>query len=72
VEIHRRTKPELYYLDEDLGETMNLATLHPDRLKGMQTAFEKLIRAGRSTPGTPQKNDLRVTRYPKAAAAKKG
>lgn len=57
--------PELYNLDEDLGETMNVAPLHPERVKAMQAAFEKLIRAGRSTPGAPQKNDLRVTRHPK-------
>jgi hypothetical protein len=37
----------------------------------MQTAFEKLIRAGRSTRGAPQKNDIRVTRYPKPATAAK-
>jgi len=37
----------------------------------MQTSFEKLIRAGRSTPGAPQKNDIKVVRYPKAPAAPK-
>ena len=64
-------EPELYNLDEDLGETMNVAPLHPDRVKAMQAAFEKLIRAGRSTPGAPQKNDIKVVRYPKAAEAPK-
>jgi hypothetical protein len=37
----------------------------------MQAAFEKLIRAGRSTPGTPQKNDIKVVRYPKATTPAK-
>ena len=60
-------EPELYDLSEDLAESMNVAPLHPDRVKSMQTAFEKLIRAGRSTPGAPQKNDQRVVRYPKTA-----
>jgi len=53
---------------------MNVAPLHPDRVKAMQAAFEKLIRVGRSTPGAPQKNDIKVVRYPKApppAKAKK-
>jgi arylsulfatase A-like enzyme len=64
-------KPELYNLDEDLAESMNVAPLHPDRVKAMQAAFEKLIRAGRSTPGAPQKNDIKVVRYPKATAPAK-
>jgi len=63
--------PELYNLDEDLAESMNVAPLHPDRVKAMQAAFEKLIRAGRSTAGAPQKNDIKVVRYPKAAAPAK-
>jgi arylsulfatase A-like enzyme len=64
-------KPELYNLDEDLAESMNVAPLHPDRVKSMQAAFENLIRSGRSTPGPPQKNDIKVVRYPKAAAPAK-
>jgi arylsulfatase A-like enzyme len=64
-------RPELYNLDTDLAETKNVAAQHPERVKAMQDAFEKLIRAGRSTPGAPQKNDLKVVRYPKAPAAPK-
>ncbi|HCN79250.1 MAG TPA: arylsulfatase [Verrucomicrobiales bacterium] len=64
-------EPELYNLDEDLAETMNMAPLHPERVKAMQASFEKLIRAGRSTPGAPQKNDIKVVRYPKEAAKSK-
>jgi len=64
-------EPELYNLDEDLAESMNVAPLHPERVKAMQSAFEKLIRAGRSTPGVSQKNDIKVTRYPKAPAEPK-
>lgn len=64
-------KPELYDLDQDLAESINLAEQHPERVQSMQATLEKLIRAGRSTPGTPQKNDIRVTRYPKAPASPK-
>lgn len=65
------TVPELYNLDEDLAEATNVASLHPERLKEMKAAFEQLIRAGRSTPGEPQRNDTRVVRFPKSAAVKK-
>jgi len=64
-------EPQLYNLDDDLAETVNLASLHRDRVAAMQAAFEQVIRAGRSTPGAPQRNDVRVTRYPDAAAAAK-
>jgi hypothetical protein len=43
--------------------------VHPERVIAMQEAFEKLIRAGRSSPGIPQKNDIKVVRYPKAPTA---
>lgn len=66
-----KTPVQLYNLDEDLGETTNLATMHPDRVKSMQATLEKLIRNGRTTPGAPQKNDIKVVRYPKATAAAK-
>ena len=31
----------------------------------MKTLLEKLITKGRSTPGKPQNNDVKVVRYPK-------
>ena len=66
-----KTPPELYRLDEDLGEKNNLATAQPERLKSLQDAFERVIRSGRSTPGPPQKNDQKVVRYPKNPKASK-
>lgn len=66
-----KTPVQLYNLDEDLGEATNLATMYPDRVKSMQANLEKLIRNGRTTPGAPQKNDIKVVRYPKATAAAK-
>lgn len=65
------TEPELYNLVDDPAESRNLASQFPDRVQQMQTSFESVIRAGRSTPGTPQKNDVRVARFPKPAAATK-
>jgi arylsulfatase A-like enzyme len=62
--------PELYHLDDDPAESVNLAQTQPERLQEMQAAFEKIIRAGRSTPGAPGKNDVRVVRYPKASPVK--
>ena len=58
------TKVLLYNLDEDLGETRNLAGERPELVVEMQALLEKLIRDGRSTPGAPQKNDVEVRRYP--------
>jgi arylsulfatase A len=55
---------QLYDLANDLGETKNLAATEAVRLEAMKTQFEKLITAGRSTPGTPQKNDVKVRRFP--------
>jgi arylsulfatase A-like enzyme len=55
---------QLYNLADDLGESKNLAAAHPERLAQMQARFEELITKGRSTPGTPQKNDVKVRRYP--------
>jgi arylsulfatase A-like enzyme len=66
-----KTPVQLFNLDDDLGETTNVASMHPDRVKSMQAMLEEIIRNGRSTPGIPQKNDVRVTRYPKAVAPAK-
>jgi len=48
---------QLYNLADDIGETKNLAA-------EMTTLLEKLVTDGRSTPGTPQQNDVEVKRYP--------
>jgi arylsulfatase A len=53
----------LYNLAEDLGEQNNLASTMPEKVAAMKAQFEKLITAGRSTPGAPQKNDVKVKRY---------
>ena len=62
------TEVQLYHLDEDPREAMNLAGSETDRVAAMRRAFEQVITSGRSTPGPGQKNDVRVTRYPKTSA----
>ena len=62
---------QLYNLAHDLGETNNLAAAMPEKVAEMKALLERLITAGRSTPGAPQKNDVEVVRYPRAASAKK-
>jgi hypothetical protein len=57
---------QLYNLADDLSESTNLAAAEPQRVSKMQAEFEKLITKGRSTPGTPQDNDVKVRRYPTA------
>jgi arylsulfatase A-like enzyme len=55
----------LYHLEEDLGETKNLATAMPDKVKEMKALLETIITQGRSTPGSNQKNDVPVVRHPR-------
>jgi arylsulfatase A-like enzyme len=54
---------QLYNLDDDLGETKNLAAAMPEKVAAMQALLEKLITEGRSTPGARQQNDVEVKRY---------
>ncbi len=61
---------QLYNLADDLGETKNLAAAMPEKVAEMKALLEKLITDGRSTPGTHQKNDVEVKRYPAEPAAK--
>lgn len=56
---------QLYDLSKDLGEQNNLIDKFPERAKLMQDYFEEIITKGRSTPGTEQKNDVKVIRYGK-------
>jgi arylsulfatase A len=60
----------LYNLAEDVGETKNLAAEQPERVAEMQTLLERLITAGRSTPGASQPNDVTVRRFPQQGKAK--
>jgi arylsulfatase A-like enzyme len=57
----------LYNLDDDPGETRDLAAAQPDRVAKMKEKLENLITRGRSTPGAVQKNDVEVKRFPSEA-----
>lgn len=61
-------KAELYNLAKDMGETTDLATQEPERVKEMQAQFEQIILNGRSTLGPKQANDVAV----QSAAGAKG
>ena len=56
-----KTDVQLYNLDDDLGETRNLAAEKPELVAEMKSLMEKVIADGRSTPGPVQKNDVEVT-----------
>jgi hypothetical protein len=57
------TDLQLYRLDEDIGETQNLAPAFPGEIEQIKEMFETLINRGRSTPGPRQNNDVEVKRY---------
>ena len=62
---------QLYNLANDIGEHENLAAAQPERVTEMKALLEKLITDGRTTPGSPQKNDVDVRRYPQNVSARK-
>ncbi|MEI6645305.1 MAG: arylsulfatase [bacterium] len=52
---------QLYNVEEDPGETKNLQAEHPDIVKRLYDALSHSVSEGRSTPGAPQKNDVKVS-----------
>ena len=55
---------QLYDLENDLEERLNLAAERPEQLNAMVDLLEKVISEGRSTPGPNQPNDVPVRRHP--------
>lgn len=51
---------QLYNLDDDLGETKNLAAENPGKVAELTALLQKWIDDGRSTPGAKQTNDVPV------------
>jgi arylsulfatase A len=51
---------QLYDLGNDIGEKRNVAGEHPETVERLTRLLDKYVAAGRSTPGEPQKNDVRV------------
>ncbi|MGV3755492.1 MAG: sulfatase family protein [Verrucomicrobiota bacterium] len=49
---------ELFNVHEDLGQRRNHYAEQPAKAKELKELLEKFKRDGRSTPGTPQKNDV--------------
>jgi arylsulfatase A-like enzyme len=56
---------QLYNVERDPGETRNLQAEHPEIVARLRRIIEKQVAEGRSTPGTPQRND--VERLPSAS-----
>ena len=51
---------QLYDLNEDLGETANLADQHSDKVRELTGLLDQLVAQGRSTPGPQQRNHVPV------------
>lgn len=51
---------QLYDLSKDIGETTNVQDKHPDVVKQLTALLKDYVDRGRSTPGTPQKNNGQV------------
>ena len=52
---------ELYNLQDDLGETKDRAASQQEVVARLTALMQHYIETGRSTPGTPQKNDVAVS-----------
>jgi arylsulfatase A-like enzyme len=50
IELGNDSEPQLYDLSKDPGETRNLATQHPERVKNMEAQLQKIRQDGRSRP----------------------
>ena len=50
TETGQAPEPHLYHLDEDPGETADVASLHPDKVKALRERLEALRREGGPAP----------------------
>jgi arylsulfatase A-like enzyme len=64
---------QLYDMDADIGERVNLQDKHPEIVAQLTALLQKYADAGRSTPGAPRENDVPVDIFkkPRPAAATK-
>lgn len=53
---------QLYDIESDPGEETNLISQYPEKVTQLTRLLETYITAGRSTPGSPQANDVEVKR----------
>jgi hypothetical protein len=51
---------QLFDLSSDIGEQHNLQADHPEIVHQLTSIMEKYVAEGRSTRGSPQKNDVAV------------
>jgi arylsulfatase A len=51
---------QLYDMRKDIGERANQSQAHPETVSELRALLEKYVAEGRSTPGAPQKNDMKV------------
>ncbi len=51
---------QLYDLSNDIGETKNVRTDHPEVVARLTKLLEQQIADGRSTPGARQTNDVKI------------
>jgi hypothetical protein len=66
TELENPTFLQLYDLQADPGERIDVSAQHPERVKAMLAAYKAIIRDGRSTPGPALSNDrtLKAIRPP--------
>jgi arylsulfatase A-like enzyme len=62
---------QLFDLDQDLGETNNLADKKPEVVTRMSDLLARYVARGRSTPGVAQKNQGKTPFLPKGYAGSK-
>ena len=51
---------QLYDMTADIGEKSNIQFDHTEMIDRLTRLLEKYVADGRSTPGTPQKNDVPI------------
>ena len=55
-ELPQMPPMQLYDMESDVGERINLYSRHPEIVEDLTTLLASYVQTGRSTPGTPQEN----------------
>ena len=61
---------QLYDMDADVRERQNVQADHPDVVRDLTALLKRYVAEGRSTPGTPQKNNASVDIWKQGAQPK--
>lgn len=56
---------QLYEMQSDAGEKVNLEAAHPEVVKRLRAVMEQYVTEGRSTPGKARPNDVQVDLWKK-------